>query len=54
MLRVGLMCAGLVLASLFLWIDKLSGAEWVAICSVLFSVDRVGNAITDGFEARRG
>lgn len=53
-LRLGfffLMCLGLVLASFFLWEDKLNGGEWVMMCSILFGADRLSNAVTEGFTA---
>lgn len=40
----GLMCLGLLLASYFLYIDKLDGSEWVMMCSILFATDRVAVA----------
>ena len=40
-----LMGLGLVLASYFLQVDKLTGSEWVTLCSVLFSADRAANAL---------
>lgn len=55
-LRLGfflLMCIGLLLASFFLWYDKLTGNEWVMICSILFSADRLSNGITEGIMASR-
>ena len=45
----GLMCCGLVLASYFLQIDKLTGGEWVAVCGLLFGTGR----ITDAFESKK-
>lgn len=48
LLRVGfffLMVMGLLLASLFLYLGLISGAEWFGVCSVLFTADRMGNAI---------
>lgn len=42
----GLMCVGLLLASVFLWAGKLTGAEWVAICGILFGADRMGHALS--------
>lgn len=56
LLRVGfflMMCAGLLLASAFLWLDKLDGGHWVSICSVLFGADRLSNALVDGLSSRR-
>lgn len=41
----GLMCLGLLIASGFLYAGKIDGAEWTALCSILFSADRIGNAI---------
>lgn len=41
-----LMGIGLVLASIFLWVGKLDGGEWVTLCSVLFSADRAASAIS--------
>lgn len=55
-LRLGfflLMCIGLLLASFFLWYDKLTGGEWVMICSILFSADRLSNGVTEGIMASR-
>lgn len=43
-----LMGLGLLLASFFLFTEKLSGGEWVAICSLLFSTDRIASGIADG------
>lgn len=40
----GLMCLGLLLASYFLYIDKLDGSEWVMMCSILFATDRAAVA----------
>lgn len=40
-----LMGLGLLLASYFLQVGKLTGSEWVTLCSVLFSADRAANAI---------
>lgn len=56
LLRLGfflMMGAGLLLASYFLWIDKLDGGNWVAVCSVLFGADRLSNALTDGISSRQ-
>ena len=44
-----LMCCGLVLASYFRQVDKLTGSEWVAVCGLLFSTGR----ITDAFESKK-
>lgn len=41
----GLMCLGLMLASVFLWLNKLTGTEWVTICGILFPTSRLGDAI---------
>lgn len=42
----GLMGLGLLLASFFLWEGKLTGSDWVAVCSVLFTADRAAQAFT--------
>lgn len=42
----GLMCIGLVLASLFLWHGKLTGGEWSAVCLGLFGSNALGGSLT--------
>lgn len=44
----GLMCAGLVLASVFLYTGYLDGGQWVTLCSVLFAADRAADGLTRG------
>lgn len=46
----GLMCLGLLLASYFLQVDKLTGSEWVAMCGVLFGAVgyNIRNAVPKG------
>lgn len=40
-----LMCAGLMLASVFLYMGMVTGDNWVAVCGILFAADRLGSAI---------
>lgn len=40
-----LMCAGLLLASTFLYMGLVTGDNWVAVCGILFAADRLGSAI---------
>lgn len=41
-----LMCVGLLLASYFLHVGLITGDNWVAVCGILFTADRIANAIT--------
>lgn len=41
-----LMGMGLLLGSFFLWVGKLDGGQWVTLCSVLFSADRLASVFT--------
>lgn len=55
-LRIGffaLMCIGLLLASVFLWLGKIDGGHWVTVCLSLFGADRLSNAVTEGVSAAR-
>ena len=55
-LRLGffiLMGIGLLLASYFLWLDKLNGSEWVTVCGILFGADRLSNAVSEGISAAK-
>jgi hypothetical protein len=54
-LRVGfflLMCLGLLIASIMLYLDKVNGTEWVTLCGILFTADRFGSALGE-FRSQR-
>ena len=48
----GLMCIGLVLASIFLWYGKITGSDWVAVCGILFGSMGIGGSITQFAKSR--
>jgi len=35
----------LALASLFLWLDKIGGGEWVTICTLIMGIYAAGNVV---------
>ena len=37
-----LMCLGLLISTLLLWHDKISGDNWTMLCTVLFGSQHVG------------
>ena len=41
----GLMCLGLLIATAALYTDRVTGAEWVTLCGILFTADRFGSAL---------
>lgn len=47
-----LMCLGLLIATVFRFMDLVTGSDWVMVCSILFGADRIGHAITDGMSGR--
>lgn len=50
----GLMCIGLVLASLFLWYGKLTGGEWSTVCLGLFGSNAIGGSLTQFAKSKGG
>lgn len=48
----GLMCVGLVLASVFLWYGKIDGDNWMGVCGILFGSNAIGGGITQYARSR--
>lgn len=48
-----LMCLGLVLASIFLYLKLLSGADYSMLCGILFGTGGFGHAIVNMGAAKR-
>lgn len=42
----GLMGLGLALASAFLWLNMITGDNWVAVCGILFGSNTIGTGLT--------
>lgn len=49
-----LMCLGLMLASAFLWLEMISGDNWVMVCGILFGSNAVGGGISQLGRSRSG
>ena len=50
----GLMCIGLVIASVFVWFDMISGDNWVTVCGILFGSNAIGGSITQFARSKSG
>ena len=44
----GLMCIGLVLASVFLWAGLIDSGVWGDVCGILFGVGGVSHGLSQG------